>query len=181
MTLPLAQRLETAHGAEFADAMSRLAAGVTVVTCRRRDRAWGTTVTAFTSVSVDPPTVLISLASLGASAGAIERTARFGVSILAHDQQGVARYCSTPGTPKFLERFVSPSESRSPSPMIAGALAHLDCELVDQVELADHTVFVGRVHRARSRRHGLPLVYAGRRYRGLTDLPRRPASKGERS
>lgn len=180
MTLHLAHERETADAAEFVEAMSRFAVGVTVVTCRHHDRAWGVTATAFASVSVDPPTVLVSLASAGTSAEAIERAERFGVSILGRSQEAIARYCSRPGAPKFLKRFTQPRESRSPSPMVAGALAHLDCELVEQLELADHTVFVGRVRRARSQRAGTPLVYVDRGYRGLADRHRHPDWRGDR-
>jgi flavin reductase (DIM6/NTAB) family NADH-FMN oxidoreductase RutF len=157
---------------EFAEAMSLLASGVVLVTCRLDARPWGTTVTAFASVSADPPTVLVSLRAEGTTSGAIAETRRFGVSILAAEQLAVARYGSTLGTTKFLEPFVEGGDELGTSPVVAGALAHLDCELVEDVRIADHTVLFGRVHAARASRGGTPLLYQRRAYRTLTEPTR---------
>ncbi|HXH98192.1 MAG TPA: flavin reductase family protein [Gaiellaceae bacterium] len=178
MTLTLMKPNETAHEAAFAEAMSRLAGGVAVVTCSRDGRPWGTTVTAVASVSADPPTVLVSLGSTASSADAIAATGRFGISILEQSQQMVARYCSLPGAPKFLEPFTR--EARSESPMVSRALAHLDCEVVEQLEVADHTVFFGRVRDARSARSGSPLLYFHRDYHRLAVQHTRRDSRGVR-
>jgi flavin reductase (DIM6/NTAB) family NADH-FMN oxidoreductase RutF len=180
MTLQLANATETAYEASFAAAMSRLAGGVAIVTCSLDGRPWGTTVTAVASVSADPPIVLVSLASTGTSAEAIGATGRFGVSILDGSQHEVARHCSAPGRPKFLERFVLPRPGRRTSPMVSGALAHLDCQLVDSLEVADHTVFFGRVREARTAPGGEPLVYFGRGYRALADQPIERHARGAR-
>lgn len=178
MTLPLTKPTETVYQSAFAEAMSRLAGGVAVVTCSRDGRPWGTTVTAVASVSADPPTVLVSLGSTASSADAIAATGRFGISILEQSQRMVARYCSTPGAPKFLEPFTS--EPQSESPMVDGALAHLDCELVEQLEIADHTVFFGRVRDARSARSDTPLLYFHRDYRRLSEPHTRRHPRGAR-
>jgi flavin reductase (DIM6/NTAB) family NADH-FMN oxidoreductase RutF len=160
--------------AEFADAMSALASGVVLVTCRVGARPWGMTVTAFASASADPPTVLVSLGSETASARAIRETRSFGVSILAADQLAVARLGSTPAQARFLERFVVPGDPDAPSPAVAGALAHLDCELSEHVCVADHTIVFGRVRTVRTSRAGAPLVYHGRSFRTLADPVNRP-------
>ena len=158
----------------FADAMSALASGVVLVTCRVSARPWGLTVTAFASASADPPTVLVSLGSETASARAIRASRSFGVSILAADQLAVARLGSEPGQAKFLEPFVEPDEVRAASPAVAGALAHLDCELCEDVRVAAHTIVFGRVRSARISRGGAPLVYHGRSFRTLADPVHRP-------
>jgi flavin reductase (DIM6/NTAB) family NADH-FMN oxidoreductase RutF len=178
MTLPLTRPIETMHEATFAETMSRLAGGVAVVTCSRDGRPWGTTVTAVASVSADPPTVLVSLGSTASSTDAIAVTGRFGISILEQSQQMVARYCSTPGAPKFLEPFTLETESESP--MVAGSLAHVDCELVEQLEIGDHTVLFGRVREARSARSGAPLLYFHRDYRRLAAHHARRHPRGVR-
>jgi flavin reductase ActVB len=154
----------SASTAEFADAMSALAGGVVLVTCRIGTRPWGMTVTAFASVSADPPIVLASLGSRTASVRAIEETRGFGVSILGERQLDVARFGSTPGAAKFLEPFVDPG-SDSASPAVADALAHLDCELLDAVRVADHAIVFGRVRAARAANRGTPLLYHRRAYR----------------
>jgi flavin reductase (DIM6/NTAB) family NADH-FMN oxidoreductase RutF len=153
----------------FAEALSALASGVVLVTGWVGDRPWGMTVTAFASVSADPPTVLVSLGSETTSARAIRATRRFGVCILAEEQLVVARLGSEPSAAKFLEPFVQPSKGSKESPVVAGALAHLDCELSDAVQIADHTLFLGRVRAARAARSGTPLLYHRRRYRTLGD------------
>ena len=155
---------------DFAEAMSAVANSVAVVTCRFDGRPWGTTVTAFASVSVDPPTVLVSLESGATAASAIGASRRFGVSILAEEQLAVARYGSAPGKPKFLEPFTEAGDRDGASPVVAGALVHLDCELSGAVRVADHTVFFGRVRAARLSPAGTsPLVYHRRDYRTLAE------------
>ena len=157
----------SASTAEFADAMSAVAGGVVLVTCRVEARPWGMTVTAFASVSADPPTVLVSLGSQTTTVRAIAATRSFGVSILAEEQLDVARFGSTPGAAKFLEPFVDPGDASTASPAVADALAHLDCELLETVSIADHTIVFGRVRAARAAHGGTPLLYHRRDYRTL--------------
>jgi flavin reductase (DIM6/NTAB) family NADH-FMN oxidoreductase RutF len=149
--------------------MSTLASGVVIVTCWLGDRPWGMTVTAFTSVSASPPTVLVSLSADAVGARAITATRRFGVSILDERQLDAARHGSAPGASKFLEPYTGPDDAPSASPVVAGALAHLDCELSDALQAADHTLFFGRVDEARTSGDGRPLVYFRRAYRTLAD------------
>jgi flavin reductase (DIM6/NTAB) family NADH-FMN oxidoreductase RutF len=153
----------------FTDAMSALAGGVVLVTCRVGDRPWGMTVTSFVSVSADPPTILVALGAEATSVRAIRATGRFGVSILAEHQVALAWYASAPGEAKFLERFVEPGGYDSPA--IAGALAHLQCELRELVEVGDHVVLIGRVGAAHTRHEGAPLVYQRRAYRTVSAAP----------
>jgi flavin reductase (DIM6/NTAB) family NADH-FMN oxidoreductase RutF len=153
---------------EFADAMGALASGVAIVTCRLDGRPWGMTVTAFASVSADPPTVLVSLHSEATAAHAIGATQRFGVSILAEEQLVVARFGSAPGNPKFLEPFTEAGDGGSASPVVAGALAQLECEVWKELHIADHTVFFARVRAARASQAGA-LLYHRRDYRTLAD------------
>jgi flavin reductase (DIM6/NTAB) family NADH-FMN oxidoreductase RutF len=182
--MPAALKLITDPKAElaafpgFAEAMSMLASGVVLVTCRVGDRPWGMTVTAFASVSADPPTVLVSLGSETTGARAIAATRRFGVSILAAEQLSVARYGAEPGKTKFLEPFAEAGPGDSASPLVAEALAHLDCEVTEAIRVADHTVFFGRVRAARASHRGTPLLYHRRDYRALGGSTRVHTSTG---
>ena len=161
---------EFAPTSEFAEAMSTFASGVVLATCWVGDRPWGMTVTAFASVSAEPPTILVSLGSATTSARSIAASRCFGVSILAEAQLAVARLGSAPGAAKFLEPFVGPSGgSSSDSPVVAGALAHLDCELSESVQIADHTILFGRVRAVQASGSGTPLLYHRRAYRTLGD------------
>ena len=148
----------SAPAPEFLAAMSALAGGVVLVTCDVGGRPWGMTVTAFASVAANPPTVLVSLRSDGTSAKAITASGRFAINILADGQENVARRGSAPGAPKFLDHLAVP-----------GALAFLECEVVQSAEIADHTVFFGRVASARVLHEGEPLVYHRRAYRTVSD------------
>jgi flavin reductase (DIM6/NTAB) family NADH-FMN oxidoreductase RutF len=162
---------------DFSDAMAELASGVVLVTSWIDGRPWGMTVTAFASVSADPPTVLVSLASTTASARSIAASGGFGVSLLGVQHRAAARRGAARGAAKFLEAFGATRLADAGSPAVAGALAHLDCEVVEQVRIADHTVFFGRVENVHVAPGGRPLVYAGRAYSGLaplTDTKRRP-------
>jgi flavin reductase (DIM6/NTAB) family NADH-FMN oxidoreductase RutF len=134
------------------------------------------TVTAFASLSARPPMVLVSLGSHTASARAIAATRSFGVGLLAADQTALARYGAAPGATKFLEAFTQARDGRSASPVVAGALAHLDSEVCEQIRIADHTVFFGRVRAVHTARAGAPLVYHRRAYRTFAD-----AATGHRS
>ena len=172
---------QPAPAADFADAMSMLASGVVIVTCQLGDRPWGITVTAFTSVSADPPTILVSLGTESGGARAITATRGFGVSILDERQLDAARHGSAPGETKFIEPYTGPDDVRSASPIVAGALAHLDCELSEELQVADHTVFFGRVQEAHASYDGRPLIYFRRAYRALADPAHAHTSTGRRS
>jgi flavin reductase (DIM6/NTAB) family NADH-FMN oxidoreductase RutF len=144
--------------AAFRDAMSELVGGAVLVTCRVDGQLWGVTVTAFQSVSADPPVVLVSLESGRTAAAAVDAGGRFGVAVLAADQEHVARHAAERGAAKYLHPSV-----------LGGALAWLECAVIDQVRVADHTVFFGRVVAARSVGEGTPLVYHRRAYRTLAN------------
>jgi flavin reductase ActVB len=143
---------------EFAEAMSALASGVVLVTCRVGGRPWGMTVTAFTSVSADPPLALVSLRGSAIATGAIKASRRFVVNILADGQEPVARRGSKPGAPKFIDDLAVP-----------GALAYLELELHEAIDVADHTILLGRVVSTRVAAEGEALVYHRRDYRTVSD------------
>ena len=152
--------------ATFLDAMSEVAGGVMLVTCVVDGRPWGMTVTAFHSVSIEPPTVLVTLGSRTTTAAAIADSGSFGVDVLADTHILLARYASVPGAAKYLERYTAP-EADTAAPAVAGALAHLDCEAFDAVYVADHIVFFAHVLAARASRDAPPLVHHRRAYRTL--------------
>jgi flavin reductase (DIM6/NTAB) family NADH-FMN oxidoreductase RutF len=152
----------------FRQALSQLASGVTVVTTRTPDgTARGLTVTAFCSVSLDPPLVLISIdnrseAHEGFAAGA------FAVSLLSEEQEDVSRRFAVPGPLKFTDHEYEASASGLV--LVPGALAHLECRVVATVPAGDHTLYLGQVEETRVRA-GRPLVYFGRGYRRLLEEP----------
>jgi flavin reductase ActVB len=157
--------------ASFRDAMSRLAAGVVMVTCHVDDKPWGLTVSACCSVSMEPPLILVSLGKETTSAHAIARTGRFGVGLLGENLLGVARFGSARGEAKFMsEEYCRQDGHACASPVVAGALAHIDCFVERQVPAGDHTLFIGAVLSVVRHEGDRPLVYYSRNYHRLSDL-----------
>lgn len=156
-----------APAADFTEAMSGLATGVVLVTSWVDGRPWGMTVSAVASVSADPPTILVSLGSETVSARAIAASGGFGVGILGARHRALARLASEPGAPRFLEPFSEPSAPEAGSPVVKGALAHLDCSVASRIVVADHTVFFGHVRAVRLADADEPLLYFRRAYRAL--------------
>lgn len=144
----------------FRTVLSRFASGVTVVTARGADGVdHGMTVSAFCSLSLDPPLVLVCVDHGTAMHGILEGAKAFAVSVLAADQEDLARKFSDPED----DRFEGTSYTRGASglALLTGSAAWLECALTHRYEGGDHTIFVGRVEEADAG-DADPLVY----YRG---------------
>jgi flavin reductase ActVB len=125
-------------------AMRELASGVVAVTTWWEERPWVMTVSACCSVCLDPPTVLVIARQTSVTAQAIELGSEFGVSLLGETQVGVAEAGSLPGVPKFAEALCEDTTgSASLTPVISGALAHVDCDLSESLEVGDHRLYLG--------------------------------------
>ena len=150
---------------EFRTAMRHFAAGVTVVTTRDGDgHPSGLTASAFTSVSLDPPLVLVCVDHAATAHPALRTYGRFAVNVLRHEQEALSRRFAESGGDKF--RGVPCHDGRTGLPLIDDALANLECRVVEAHEAGDHTIFVGQVE-AVSVGGGRPLVYFHGRYHGL--------------
>jgi flavin reductase (DIM6/NTAB) family NADH-FMN oxidoreductase RutF len=158
------------HPDDFKAALGSWAAGVTVVTTRHQNFVYGITASSFTSLSLDPPFVLVCIANTNKLATMVQESKKFAVSILASDQDGVSGYFAKSGRDP-VERFedFGTIEWHTGSPIIEGALAHLDCSLEMVISGGDHTIAIGRVLGAASDPEKKPLVYYRRAYRSLTD------------
>lgn len=155
------------------DALRRFASGVTVVTTRVEGRSWGMTVSAFSSVCLEPPTVLVGVRKGTVTAQSMVPGGRFGINLLTSHLIEVSRYCSAPGADKYIERFcVSPSDLPEDvwSPVISGALATLDCEFFAEHLVGDHMVAFARVRHVVLGRRAQPLVYFDRAYNECIEL-----------
>ncbi len=157
------------HPDDFKGALGSWAAGVTVVTTRKGKLVYGITASSFTSLSLDPPLVLVCIANSNKLATMVQETQKFAVSILAEDQQHVSSYFAISGR-EPVEDFedFGTIEMHTGSPIISGALAHLDCELDLAIAGGDHTIAIGRVLGAASASDKRPLLYYRRAYRELT-------------
>ena len=104
----------------FKLAMSRLAAGVAMVTCHVDGKPWGLTISACCSVSMEPPLLMVSLATGTVSAQTITETGSFGVSLLGESLLDVAQFGSSRGQAKFVEEFCRDADGSLRSPAVAG-------------------------------------------------------------
>ncbi len=166
----MTQGISTDVRSGFLEAMSRLAATVVMVTTWVEGKPWGLTISSCCSVSVEPPLLLVSLAAETTSAKSILDGQVFGVSILGERLVDTARFGAAKGAAKFVEEFCDADTDRVQdcvTPVVAGAIAHLDCALEQQLPIADHIIFVGRVRNVLLSATDEPLLYHGRRYRRL--------------
>lgn len=151
----------------FRDAASRFASGVTVAAAAHDGLHHAITATAFASLSIDPPMVLLALDRAGQLIGLVRDSGRVGLSVLSEAQEAIGRRTSAAG--RVLHEGVEEAETTTAltgAPLLVGALAWFDCEVESISEHGDHAIIVGRVVAAAST-DGEPLVYFGRRYRKL--------------
>lgn len=142
--------------AEFRQVVGRFASGVTVVTARHDGVPHGGTASAFTSLSDDPPMVLVCLNRSSATAQAVRASGTFAVNVLGEDHSALAGRFARKGPDKFAGVPVT----RDPlgPPLLDEAIAHLSCRVANVVTGGTHLVFLGVVARAAAR-SGPPLVH----------------------
>jgi len=132
---------------DFRGAMRQLTGGVSVITAGRGKDISGMTVTSVSSLSVDPPALIVSVNRDASSWPLVKRYGFFGVSILTSDQIDVAeRFAGKDGL-KGAERFAGAQWTTRASgvPLLVGALAAIDCEVEEVVERHSHAIVIGRV------------------------------------
>lgn len=132
----------------FKDAMRALSAGVVMVTTEIGDRPWGLTISSCCSLTLKPPQLLVCLGKSTTSWKEIEQRGCFGVSVLGEQHKALAELGAAVGRAKFVDEHCE-SGVRRGSPMITGALAHLDCSVASSLLIGDHAVVIGAVNDAR--------------------------------
>jgi flavin reductase (DIM6/NTAB) family NADH-FMN oxidoreductase RutF len=156
---------------ELRQVMGRFATGVTVVTTTHRDTIHGMTANAFLSVSLRPPLVLVSLGRCRMSE-MLPRTGRYGVSVLASDQEHFAAH--------FAGQKISPVDPsfvwEKDLPLLDGALAHVGCRVVDVHTAGDHVLWIGEVEYL-SHREAEPLLFYTGRFGTLREVSDRAAQQ----
>jgi flavin reductase (DIM6/NTAB) family NADH-FMN oxidoreductase RutF len=132
---------------EFRGAMRHLAGGVSVITAGRGRDISGMTVTSVSSLSVDPPALIVSINREASSWPLVKRYGFFGVNILTSDQIDIAERFTGKGGLKGAARFAGADWTTRASgvPLLVGALAAIDCEVEDVVERHSHAIVIGRV------------------------------------
>jgi 3-hydroxy-9,10-secoandrosta-1,3,5(10)-triene-9,17-dione monooxygenase reductase component len=151
--------------ASFRRALGQFASGVTVVTTRdAAGHPLGLTVSAFCSVSLHPPLVLVCLDHRSATNAGMRESGLFAVSVLAEGQEEVSRRFAVAGRAK-LKGFAF-VQGRQGLPLVPGALAHVECRVRSFHDEGDHAVWVGEV-KWLAARPGRPLLYHAGSYHRL--------------
>jgi flavin reductase ActVB len=157
----------------FRSALSRFASGVTVVTTKdAAGNPHGITVSAFCSVSLDPPMVLICIEKTTGSHYAFPESGRFVVNILNADQKNISERFASPFDDKF--DGIDLTMNVDGIAVLSGCLGILECRVRHAFDGGDHSIFVGEVEHA-SAAEGDPLIYFRGNYFRVGD-----AAEGER-
>lgn len=149
---PVRRRERLSPQAALRSVMSRYATGVTVLTAGSGAETHGMTANAFTSVSLEPPLVLCCVSRAARMHEVIMSSQSFAVSILGADQQTLAKYFADWRRPRGMAQFddvLWHRGNRTGAPLLSGALAWLECELVKVFDGGDHSIFLGEVLSAR--------------------------------
>jgi len=142
---------------EFRQALGRFASGVTIVTCKNDGGdPCGITVSAFSSLSLEPPLVLICIDKRASLYEDLKEGSYFAVNVLAQDQESVSRRFASRDTDRF--RGIGYREGLTGAPLIDGAVAFIECRVVNSYHGGDHTIFVGQVESS-AVTDGKPLLY----------------------
>ncbi|PBC65987.1 hypothetical protein BKI49_01750 [Streptomyces sp. Tue6028] len=147
------------------DSLSRWPSGVAVVTTVDESRApRGFTATAFSSLSMDPPMVLVCLDRGADCRPAFETAGVMAVHLLREDQAHLAQRFATKDIDKY--EGLPVSAGLGGVPLLGGVVARIECVLDRRIDAGDHVILVGLVHRCESFT-GAPLVYFARSFHGL--------------
>lgn len=153
---------------QYREALAQWASGVTIITAAAADGPVGMTVSSFSSLSLDPPLVLLCLATSAQSHDRLVDAHGFAVHVLGSHQDELSALFARPGQEKFgqVEWTAGPFDA----PLLPLGAARLLCVHHATMRGGDHTVLVGRVVDTLVGEHP-PLVYWNRGYRTVTDHP----------
>jgi flavin reductase (DIM6/NTAB) family NADH-FMN oxidoreductase RutF len=139
--------------------------GVTAVAALVDGMPMGITANSFTSVSLEPPIVLISIARTSTTWPSLRRAARLGISVLGAHQERQGRALSARGTDRFAA--VQWRVTNDGAVLLEGASAWLDCSIERHIPVGDHDLVLLRVHALDADASVPPLVFHASRYRAL--------------
>jgi 3-hydroxy-9,10-secoandrosta-1,3,5(10)-triene-9,17-dione monooxygenase reductase component len=151
----------------FRKVMGHFVTGVSVVTTLDGDQPQGITVNALSSVSLEPPLVLVALDRRRFITPTVRRAGRYAVNVLAESQQALSDcFAGAPVTPgRDVFCGAAWHAGTTGLPLLEGAIATLECTVVETFSAGDHDLFVGRVDALASyEQQPQPLLYYRRRY-----------------
>ena len=163
--MPPRPRSESLSKTAFRRACATFSTGVTIVTVLDADRKpHGMTASSFTSVSLDPPLVLVCVDHRASVLAHLRRAKHVGINILSENQQHLSAHFARPGQDRF--SGVEWDAGHGGVPLIPGALAWFECSIHRMVDAGDHTILIADVFDAKCT-DGRPLVYFGSGYHKL--------------
>jgi flavin reductase (DIM6/NTAB) family NADH-FMN oxidoreductase RutF len=144
---------------------------VVVITTRGEEHDYGVTASAFSSVSLDPPLVLVCLVTSSSGTDHIRENRSFAINILGAHQEPISRYFSSKERPRGRDAFkeIPHRELVTGSPIIDEVAGFVDCTLHSSQEAGDHIIFIGEVVALGADPDVEPLVFHNTKYRFLTD------------
>jgi flavin reductase len=154
---------------DFRKAMGAFATGVSVITVDLAGDVHGMTANALSSVSLDPLLLLVCVDRTARTHAHLHARKRFGVNILAEDQQAISEYYARQVEAQGdaeAEAGARFDRTQHGTPVLHGALAYLECSLRSTHEAGDHTIFIAEVEQVVVRR-GEPLLYFRGNYRKI--------------
>ena len=144
-------------------AMRAWTTGVTIVTAAHAGQRYGMTVNSFTSISLDPPLVSVTLRQFTHTHELVEKSGEFAITILSADQGNLSdRFAGK--IPNVTDRFEGVETDRLliDAPLLKGGMAWLNCRVVNSIPAGENTVFIAEVIAAQGEGEGDPLVYHNR-------------------
>jgi 4-nitrophenol 2-monooxygenase / 4-nitrocatechol 4-monooxygenase, reductase component len=160
---------------EFRNVIGHFASGVTVITTTADGQRHGTTASAVASLALEPPMLLVCMNRESATGVAMASAGAFAVNILGEEHGELAIRFARKGPDKF--EGVEIAEGQRGQPLLAGAIAHLECRVTEQVVAGTHVVFIAEVEAATAQVGAPPLAYYRGRFGRLEiaeDVPPQP-------
>jgi flavin reductase (DIM6/NTAB) family NADH-FMN oxidoreductase RutF len=151
----------------FKSALRHWASGVTIVTTRAGERVSGMTASAFSSVSLEPPLVLVCIEKQAHTLDRIVESGVFAVNVLAKDQHELATRFATEGNEAVRFEGIAWRSGPSGAPWLPDTVAVLDCRVAAVHDAGDHWIYVGEVQATEIADEREPLLYYDARYRAL--------------
>lgn len=148
--------------------LGRFATGVTIVTTMSEDkRPHGLTINSFTSVSLEPPLVLICIAKDAGTLPHFLGNEHFAINILAQDQTKISQKFATHNVDRF--EGIEWQRGEFSAPLIDDALAYIECQRHETYEAGDHYIILGKVEKADFTDNKKPLIYYSGQYQELEE------------
>jgi flavin reductase (DIM6/NTAB) family NADH-FMN oxidoreductase RutF len=151
---------------DLRNALGAFPTGVTVITTRGQTDPYGLTANAFSSVSLDPPLVLVCVIRDSQGSECIRQNGCFAVNILTDGQEAVSRYFASKDRPRGADALAQVAHriGVSGSPILDDTVAYVDCRVHESYPAGDHVIFIGEVLALGANAEARPLLFHGGRY-----------------